>query len=161
MLKIKLLILAMILVANQAIAPNHQPDVSEYNCLRVLLYSEARGEPLEGIRAVASVVLNRKNHPSLYPRTICGVALQKGQFTGIRNTFVRALNTPRSLQNDRGYTYVAAVAYEASYGAFKPSVKALDYHAVGHKVYWGKHLKDRRVIGAHVFGVVQSPNRKQ
>lgn len=158
--KLKLLILGLLLVANQAIAPTYQADVSEYTCMLILLYSEARGESLEGIRAVASVVINRKNHPSLYPRTVCGVALQKGQFTGIRNTFSRALNTPRSLQNDKGYTYVSTIAYEASYGTFKPSVQALDYHAIAIRPYWNQYLKNRRVIGKHVFGVVQSSNRK-
>lgn len=137
--------------------PFDPPHTSEYTCLLSVLYSEARGEPIEGIRAVASVVLNRRDHPSLYPRTICGVVLQKAQFTNVEHTHRKALNDPRSLQNDKGYTNIARVAYEALYEGLDPSVTALDYHAVNHKVYWSKYLREKKVIGKHVFGKVRKP----
>lgn len=140
---------------------HQQADTSEYTCLLSVLYSEARGEPIEGIRAVASVVLNRKNHPSLYPRTICGVVLQHKQFSNVAHTYNKVLNHPRSLQNNLGYTKVATVAYEALYTGFNPSVNALDYHAISIRPYWSKYLKNSRVIGNHRFGVVYSPASKR
>lgn len=134
---------------------HQQIDTSEFTCLLAVLFHESRGETLEGIRAVASVVLNRKDHPSLYPRTVCGVVLQHKQFSNVEYTYQKALEQPTMLQKDLGYTKVLAVAYEALYGRFKPSVSALDYHAVGIRPYWSKYLKNSRVIGNHRFGVVQ------
>lgn len=48
-------------------------------CLASTIHSEARGEPLKGQQAVGYVVLNRMNSPA-FPKTICGVVLQHGQF---------------------------------------------------------------------------------
>lgn len=140
---------------------HQQIDTSEYTCLLSVLFHESRGESIEGIRAVASVVINRKNHPSLYPRTVCGVVLQHKQFSNVEYTYHKALEQPTVLQKDLGHAKVVRVAYEALYGGFKPSVQALDYHAVSIRPYWGKYLKNSRVIGNHRFGVVHSPTSKR
>jgi len=140
---------------------NQQVDTSEYTCLLAVLYHESRGESIEGIRAVASVVINRRNHPSLYPRTICGVVLQHKQFSNVEHTYQKALEQPTMLQKDIGYAKVSIIAYEALYDGFKPSVQALDYHAIRVRPYWSKYLKNSRVIGNHRFGVVHSPTSKR
>lgn len=49
-------------------------------CLARNIYWEARGETLEGQLAVAATTLNRVKHPE-FPRTICGVVYQPGQFS--------------------------------------------------------------------------------
>lgn len=54
----------------------------EVRCLASTIWHEARGEPHTGKIAVAKVVLNRKNH-SAYPKTVCGVVSQKGQFSWV------------------------------------------------------------------------------
>lgn len=130
---------------------HQQHDISEYTCLLAVLFHEARGEPIEGIRAVASVVINRKNHPSLYPRTICGVVLQRKQFSNVEHTYNKALNSPRSIQNDLGYTNVARVSYEALYKDLNLPKQPLFYHTKAVNPSWRYKLKKLRVIGAHVF----------
>ena len=55
---------------------------SEVRCLASTVWHEARGEPHAGKIAVAKVVLNRKNHKA-YPKTVCGVVSQKGQFSWV------------------------------------------------------------------------------
>lgn len=47
-------------------------------CLALALYWEAKSEGAEGMRAVASVVLNRVAHPQ-FPDTVCGVVTQGGE----------------------------------------------------------------------------------
>lgn len=53
---------------------------SEVQCLAIALYMEARGEPLEGRRAVAEAILNRRDS-RLYPDSVCGSVTQPGHFT--------------------------------------------------------------------------------
>lgn len=48
---------------------------AEWACLAEALYFEARGESLEGIFAVAEVILNRVDSPR-YPDSVCGVIHQ-------------------------------------------------------------------------------------
>lgn len=52
------------------------------NLLAHLIYGEARGEPYNGMVAVAAVVLNRVNS-SNFPSTIAGVIYQPGAFTAV------------------------------------------------------------------------------
>lgn len=54
-------------------------DHQEVQCMATAIHYEARGEPLEGRRAVANVLINRKNSDK-FPDTICKVIKQKGQF---------------------------------------------------------------------------------
>jgi len=49
-------------------------------CLSLALYHEARGEPLNGQRAVAEVIMNRVESDR-FPDTICGVVMQPNQFS--------------------------------------------------------------------------------
>ncbi len=59
-------------------APKSRPDYSrDFGCLVEALYFEARGESLEGQRAVAEVIINRVRSVD-FPNTICGVVHQGG-----------------------------------------------------------------------------------
>lgn len=61
-----------------------QLSQSELDCLtRVVLY-EAGAEPRAGQVAVAQVVMNRMRS-GRFPRTVCGVIYQRGQFSSIRS----------------------------------------------------------------------------
>ena len=68
-------------MSNQLIqmgAPTTRPDyASDFSCLVEALYFEARGETLEGQRAVAEVIIHRVKS-SEFPNTICGVVHQGG-----------------------------------------------------------------------------------
>lgn len=52
----------------------------ELSCLALNVYHEARGESIAGQIAVASVVLNRVEHPE-YPDSVCAVVYQRNQFS--------------------------------------------------------------------------------
>jgi spore germination cell wall hydrolase CwlJ-like protein len=83
------LLLVVTLFAS-AVAPaetHHQepPTVSEsvlneIRCLELNLHFEARGEPLEGQKAVANVTINRAKSGK-FPNTICEVVKQPFQFS--------------------------------------------------------------------------------
>jgi N-acetylmuramoyl-L-alanine amidase len=51
---------------------------SAEHCLALAMYWEAKSEGPDGMRAVASVVLNRVAHPE-FPDTVCGVVKQGGE----------------------------------------------------------------------------------
>ena len=53
---------------------------SDLNLLTRLVYGEARGEPYQGMVAVAATVLNRVSD-SRFPNTIAGVIYQSGAYT--------------------------------------------------------------------------------
>lgn len=52
-------------------------------CLREAVYAEARGETALGKQAVANTILNRVSQTG-FPKTICGVVNQPGQFKRAR-----------------------------------------------------------------------------
>ena len=70
--------------------PAHSYSKSEIDCLTIAVYKEARGESFKGKIAVAEVIRNRKNHHTRFPKTLCGVVTQQGQFSWH--------NGPKSLQ---------------------------------------------------------------
>ena len=58
---------------------NQTSNNSDLNLLSRLVYGEARGEPYQGMVAVAATVLNRVSD-SRFPNTIAGVIYQSGAF---------------------------------------------------------------------------------
>jgi len=80
----KAIILAIILIIpTVSFAKDHKPISKETEnvCLAKALYYEARGEPELGKKAVAKIVLNRKNHKK-FPKTICKVINQVNYIKG-------------------------------------------------------------------------------
>ena len=65
--------------------------MSSLMCMALVIFSEARGEPLRGKQAVAEVVATRSIE---WNKDVCGVIYQKGQFTGIRNVKPPKEGTP-------------------------------------------------------------------
>ena len=57
-------------------------------CLASVLYNEARGESLIAQEYVASVVISR-TESGVFPKDICGVVYQKGQFQGIQKLKIK------------------------------------------------------------------------
>lgn len=55
----------------------------EIQCLAEAMYFEARGEGVTGQEAVALVTLNRTRAAG-FPKTVCGVVYQKGQYAWTR-----------------------------------------------------------------------------
>ena len=126
----------------------------ELLCLRSVLWHEARGEPEEGIRAVMSVIYNRKKAKG-YPNTFCGVILQDKQFSAFNSDKSLATKPlkPTGEIDKEAYRKVSSVAQEAVQGAFKPVLDedVLHYAKTSVRNHWTRKFERVKVIHQHVF----------
>ncbi len=122
-------------------ASDHASDAVA--CLASAIYFEAKGEPLVGQLAVASVILNR-TRSGRFPADVCGVVTQRGQFS-----FVRAGHVPAIDVAARGYDTAVALARVALAAAWdSPAPAALFFHA--RRIGMG-HGTQIAAIGNHIF----------
>ena len=128
---------------------------SAYNaaveCLTAAIYYEAGGEPEEGQKAVAQVVLNRVRHPA-FPQTVCGVVYQGADRpTGCQFTFACDGSLARRPSWD-AWERARRVAEDALAGHVDASVgTATHYHANWVVPYWAPNLDKIAVVGSHIF----------
>ena len=95
----------------------------ELRCLAGAVYFESRGESLPGQLAVAHVVINRAQS-GRFPKSLCGVVLQKSQFS-----FVRGGRMP-AVRNTALWNKAVAIAQIARDGTWKNHAPgALFFHA--------------------------------
>lgn len=119
-------------------------DDAELNCLAIGVYYESKGEPLEGQLAVAEVILNRAES-GRFPRSVCGVLKQRGQFS-----FVRGGQLPQPPEGARAWKTALAVARVARGDMWDSKVSnALYFHAR----YVSPGWRRARVgsVGNHIF----------
>ena len=119
-------------------------DDAELNCLAIGVYYESKGEPLEGQLAVAEVILNRAAS-GRFPRSVCGVLKQRGQFS-----FVRRGRLPQPPEGARAWKTALAVARVARGDMWDSQVSdALFFHAR----YVSPGWRRARVgsVGNHIF----------
>ena len=126
----------------------------ELLCLKSVLWHEARGESEEGIRAVMSVIYNRKKAKG-YPNTFCGVILQDKQFSAFnsdKSLATKPLKPIRELDKE-AYRKVSSVAQEAVQGAFIPVLDedVLHYAKTSVRNHWTRKFERVKVIHQHVF----------
>ncbi|WP_341850080.1 cell wall hydrolase [Sphingomonas immobilis] len=115
----------------------------ELTCLAGAIYFEAKGEPLSGQLAVGEVILNRTKS-GRFPRSVCSVVTQPGQFA-----FVRGGQVPAIAPNSQ-YRTALAVARVALADAWdSPAPDALYFHARRVAPKWGRATV--AAIGNHVF----------
>lgn len=113
---------------------------SNINLLAHLIYGEARGEPYNGMVAVAAVALNRVDSPN-FPSTIAGVVYQKGAFTAVDDGQINL--TP----NETAYN-----AARDALNGWDPTGGAIYYfnpNTATNKWIWSRPLTV--VIGKHRF----------
>ncbi|MFT4014701.1 MAG: cell wall hydrolase [Paracoccus sp. (in: a-proteobacteria)] len=114
----------------------------DLQCLSEALYFEARGEGSAGLRAVAEVILNRVDHPR-FPKTVCGVVNQSGQFTYNKRARIREGGT---------YARVQQIAKAALLGAPRDLTNGATYfHTGGVKPSWSRKFERTTRIGGHIF----------
>lgn len=122
-------------------APVQHASSSELDCMtRVILY-EAGAEPRTGQVAVAQVVLNRMRS-GRFPRSICGVIYQRGQFSSIRS-----FNPPRNGRWQRAM----ALGREVISGSAPVVGNALYFHATRVRPAFAASRTRVARIGGHVF----------
>jgi len=136
------LLLALLMLPSSALAV---PYSKQAKCLADNLHYEARGESLAGIRAVASVVLNRVASKR-WPNSICKVVYQSKQFSWAND--YRARN-PKLV----AYTQkVQRVVAKAIAGRLKDNTRrSTHYHTLAVYPKWAGRLEMTEVIGFHVF----------
>lgn len=113
-------------------------------CLAGTIYFESKGEPLSGQLAVAQVVINR-TESGRFPRSICSVVKQRGQFS-----FVRGGQMPSISSRNADYRTALAIAQVAMGKAWDSKASgALFFHASSVAPAW--RLTRVAAIGRHVF----------
>ena len=158
-------LLAYILQAASAFgSPIDTADINheEAYCLAQNVFYEARGEPISGQFAVASVTLNRAND-SRYPDTICGVVKQG---SGRSCAFSWTCDSKRvgreiSVKNADGsvnhrvaeqFKTASMVAVAAMAGAAEDKTRgATHFHNKTVKPMWATRLIRTVTIGNHTF----------
>lgn len=112
----------------------------EINCLAEMIYHEARGEGIQGQRAVAEVILNRAKRPD-YPSNLCSVVSQPGQF---------AKKSP--IRERSAMARATSVAQEVVSGKV-PAVTsgATHFHTPAVNPAWSRKFERTARIERHIF----------
>ncbi|MEL6486284.1 MAG: cell wall hydrolase [Pseudomonadota bacterium] len=121
------------------------------DCMTAAVHYEAAGEPLQGQRAVAQVVINRMKHAA-FPGSVCGVVFEGStRDTGCQFTFTCDGSLSRR-PSMRGWLHARSVAAAALSGLVETSVgHATHYHANTVFPAWARALTKVRTIGSHSF----------
>jgi spore germination cell wall hydrolase CwlJ-like protein len=122
-----------------------------WRCLSEALYFEARGEEVEGIFAVAEVILNRVDSPA-YPDTVCDVIYQ-GTGRQFECQFTYSCDGKKEIIRERrAYERVAKVARLMLDGAPRRLTEgATHYHTKSVRPNWARVYPRTATIGYHIF----------
>lgn len=124
-------------------AQDHAISDDEMRCLASGVYFESKGEPLAGQLAVAQTIINRTKS-GRFPRSICSVLTQRGQFS-----FVRGGVVPTA-EGRNGWSTAVAVAKVAHQDLWDGAADdALFFHARRVSPGWSKTRI--AAIGNHIF----------
>lgn len=138
-LTIVFVLLAYALASNDA----HAISQDEKRCIADSIYHEARGEGLEGMIAVANVIVNRMRS-SAYPNTACAVVYQYRQFSWTLYDFKPIV--------DYGNKHIETIAVLALQSRLIDLTGgATHYHANYVNPRWAASKKQTFVIGQHIF----------
>ena len=120
-------------------------------CLAVVVFFEARDQPIEGQMAVAEVVMNRVESDR-WPDTICGVVFQDKQFSFTHDGLSDKIDTysSKNIIDWKAALVARAVALQVYEGG-GTQITSTHYHALSVSPSWTKHYKLDGRIGDHVF----------
>ena len=118
-------------------------------CLSLVVYVEARGEPIDGQLMVAEVAINR-TQVDRFPDDVCGVVFDPDQFAGITTD----LNM-REIFHDPAWKQSVAVATNALSGN-TVGTEATHFHTTNTNPYWSNHLTKLGQYGNHIFYVEEN-----
>lgn len=127
---------------------------SEFICLALNDYFEARGESMAGRLAVAKVVVNRAMDRR-YPSNICDVIKQNKARVLHRCQFSwycdGRSDTPYNRNAWRQSLKLAAAVLQKDSSLADPTGGALWYHAVFVHPKWADNLEVSGIVGGHIF----------
>lgn len=122
---------------------------TELKCLADTLYFEARGEPVQGQKAVAEVILNRRDSGK-FPATVCGVVTQ-GSSKGCQFSY-NCGGKARAIREKAAYARVHKIAEAALAGAPRDITDGATYfHATSVRPSWSRKFTRTAKIGRHIF----------
>lgn len=127
--------------------------VAEQKCLAEAMYYEARGEGLDGEKAIAEVVFHRM-HSHNYPHSICGVVYQRAaaghgcQFSFTCNGELQEAKAPGAWSRAKR---LAGKILTGLVTLGDETENAIAFHAVDVQPDWGDHLVKTIQIGNHIF----------
>ena len=127
----------------------------EKQCLTAALFHEAKGEGLIGIKAVASVIENRK-HNADYPGTYCKIIKQHRQFSFVlEGKPIHKLEQQVKPSEREVFALVSKLAEQMLQGRFKPVLPAKVLHYTTHAVknQWTQKMQVVAKVGNHRFYV--------
>lgn len=114
---------------------------SEVSCVAQAVYYESRGEPIQGQKAVADVVMNRVRS-GRWAGSACAVVSQPAQFS-------RQKRWGRPSDSDPLWRQAVGIAADAVNGVVQVSARIMSFHATGVRPGWRMPVALR--IGRHVF----------
>lgn len=126
-------------------------------CLALTVFQEARGEPVAGQRAVATVVLNRARIRNM---SECDVVLEKGQFSWKPSTYINATRKghKKEYRIARNMLPLQAKGWKSSLDAAQYALGNEDtllgiefFHSIHAKPQWNRRFVRVFRIGRHVF----------
>ncbi|MGH6887829.1 MAG: cell wall hydrolase [Rhizomicrobium sp.] len=127
--------------------------LAERKCLAEAMYYEARGEGVNGEKAIAEVVFHRMHSPR-YPRSICGVVYQRAaaghgcQFSFTCNGDLDRAKAPGSWARAKR---LAGKILTGLVTLGDETENAIAFHAVDVQPGWGDRLVKTIQIGNHIF----------
>jgi hypothetical protein len=126
--------------------PHTLKGATDFMCLAVTIYHEARGEIREGQAAVASVILQRAAAPGRWGSTVCDVTVPV-QFSYLNEDMSFAPITDYD-----SWMSAVEVATVAMVEGPDPWLEGADhYHTKDSNPYWNKHMPVVATIGNHIF----------
>lgn len=129
----------------------------EWECLTEALYFEARGESVQGLFAVAEVIMNRVDSKR-FPNTLCKVINQgTGRKFACQFTYT-CDGRAEVIAEKRAYQRMGKVAKLMMNGAPRSLTSgATYYHTTAVNPRWAKTFRRTAKIGVHLF---YKPHRK-
>lgn len=113
---------------------------AEYKCMLDNVWHEARGESINGMRAVALVVMNRAKRQHI---SLCETIYKDGQFSWTSKQLapVASYNIPNIIKS----------VNDVMYGLNDITYGSTHYHAEYIKPSWANEMTISAVIGSHIF----------
>ena len=132
--------------------------MKEIGCLARNVYYEARGESLQGQKAVALVTLNRVESP-MFPDTICGVVNERKKVAkrGVVCQFswrCESHTNPKKHIKQSHESYQAAITAILDYDSLTQTLVTADtlfFHAAHVRPFWRKVKQRLAQIDNHIF----------
>ncbi len=129
------------------------------DCLTANIYFEARGEGIDGMKAIAALTMNRVKHKA-FPNDVCSVVFQPKQFSWTHQH--KAEHIQKVIEGRisgfqpsdiLAYQQANKIAYKAIQGhldGFLPKW-VISFHSLGVNPSWASRMKYYGTIGQHVL----------